>query len=74
MSKGARECSLDLDRIERGESGVGSGDGCGRELGFLGWGDKGSGVAGWAFWAGGLLASWAIRPGGGGGSSLFSFV
>ena len=27
-----------------------------------GMGDKGSGVAGWAFWAGGLLASWAIRP------------
>ena len=49
--------------------------GCG--LGFRGWGDKGSGVAGWAFWAGGLLASWAIRPGGGGVlpfSLLFKFL
>ena len=35
--------------------------------------DKGSGVAGWAFWAGGLLASWAIRPRGGGFFS-FSFL
>ena len=31
-------------------------------LGFQVRGVKGNGVAGWAFWAGGLLASWAIRP------------
>ena len=66
---------LPRSRSDReGGAAWGVGDVCGRELGFLGWGNKESGVAGWAFWAGGLLASWAIRPGGGGGSSLFSFV